>query len=52
MERKNLQNNWSEMRGQIGERWDDLTDEDLDSIDGNRDSLSESFRIVMGIQEI
>ena len=27
------------MRGQIGEWWDDLTDEDLDSIDGNQEQL-------------
>ena len=39
MERKILQNNWSEMRGQISEWWDDLTDEDLDRIDGNPDQL-------------
>ena len=39
MERKILQNNWSEMRGQIGEWWDDLTDEDLDSINGNQEQL-------------
>jgi len=39
MERKILQNNWIEMRGQISEWWDDLTDEDLDRIDGNPDQL-------------
>ena len=39
MERKFLQNNWSEMRGQISEWWDDLTDEDLDMIDGNQEKL-------------
>ena len=27
------------MRGQISEWWDDLTDEDLDRIDGNPDQL-------------
>lgn len=27
------------MRGQIGEWWGDLTDEDLDSIDGNQEQL-------------
>ncbi len=39
MERKVLQNNWSEMRGQISEWWDDLTDKDLDMIDGNQEQL-------------
>ena len=39
MERKILQNNWIEMRGQISEWWDDLTDKDLDMIDGNPDQL-------------
>lgn len=39
MERKIWQNNWIEMRGQISEWWDDLTDEDLDRIDGNPNQL-------------
>jgi len=39
MEGKFLQNNWNEMRGQISEWWDDLTDEDLDSINGNQEQL-------------
>ena len=39
MEGKFLQNNWNEMRGKISEWWDDLTDEDLDSIDGNQEQL-------------
>ena len=39
MERKNFQNNWSEMRDQISEWWDDLTEEDLDVINGNQEQL-------------
>jgi uncharacterized protein YjbJ (UPF0337 family) len=39
MERKILQNNWVEMRGQISEWWDELTDKDLDRINGNPDQL-------------
>ena len=39
MDRKFLQNNWNEMRGQISEWWDDLTDKDLDMIDGNQEQL-------------
>jgi uncharacterized protein YjbJ (UPF0337 family) len=39
MERKFLQNNWSEMRGQIGEWWEDLTEDDLDMIDSNQEQL-------------
>jgi uncharacterized protein YjbJ (UPF0337 family) len=39
MERKTLQKNWSELRGQISEWWDDLTNEDLDLIDGNQERL-------------
>lgn len=39
MERKILQNNSIEMRGQISEWWDDLTDEDLDRIDGSPHKL-------------
>jgi len=39
MKRKLLQSNWREMRGQISEWWDDLTDEDLDMIAGNEERL-------------
>jgi len=39
MERKFLQDNWSDMRGQVGEWWDELTDDDLDMVNGNQDEL-------------
>ena len=48
MERKFLQNNWSEMRGQISEWWDDLTDEDLDMIDGNQEKLITALQACYG----
>ena len=30
---------WTEMRGQIKQKWGDLTDDELDQIDGRRDEL-------------
>ena len=39
METKLLQDNWSEVRDQFGEWWDDLTDEDLDKVDGDQEHL-------------
>ena len=39
MERMFLQNNWSEMRSRISEWWGDLTDDDLDMIDGDQELL-------------
>ncbi len=39
MERNLLKDNWSEMRYQISEWWEELTDEELDTIDGNQEQL-------------
>lgn len=30
---------WNELRGKVKERWGDLTDDDLDRIEGRRDQL-------------
>lgn len=39
MERKTLQNNCNEMRDQISEWWDDLSEADLDMINGDQEQL-------------
>ncbi len=39
MNRDVLQGKWKQMRGQVKTWWGNLTDDDLDVIDGNRDKL-------------
>jgi uncharacterized protein YjbJ (UPF0337 family) len=39
MEGKVLKNHWSELRDKISDWWDDLTDDDLDIINGNQEQL-------------
>ncbi|MBC7877947.1 MAG: hypothetical protein H7Y59_12330 [Anaerolineales bacterium] len=34
-----LQDNWTDMREQVSEWWDQLTEDDLDLIDGDQDQL-------------
>jgi uncharacterized protein YjbJ (UPF0337 family) len=34
-----LQGKWKQLRGQVKSWWGDLTDDDLDVIDGNHDKL-------------
>ncbi len=39
MNRDVLEGNWKQMRGQVKEWWGELTDDDLDRIDGKKDKL-------------
>lgn len=39
MDGKFLKNHWSDLRDRISEWWDDLTDDDLDQINGNQEKL-------------
>lgn len=39
MNRDILKGNWKELKGQIKEKWGQLTDDDLTEIEGNRDQL-------------
>lgn len=39
MEREQLEGNWKQLRGKVKEQWGELTDDDLDVIDGKRDQL-------------
>ncbi len=34
-----LKGKWRQLRGQIQQRWGELTDDDLDQIEGRRDQL-------------
>jgi uncharacterized protein YjbJ (UPF0337 family) len=39
MNRDVLEGKWKQLRGQVKTWWGDLTDDDLDVIDGHRDKL-------------
>jgi uncharacterized protein YjbJ (UPF0337 family) len=39
MNRDILEGNWKQLRGQVKEWWGELTDDDLDRIDGKKDQL-------------
>ncbi|MGH7551990.1 MAG: CsbD family protein [Longimicrobiales bacterium] len=34
-----LEGQWNELKGRVKEQWGELTDDDLDRIDGRRDQL-------------
>ena len=34
-----LQGSWKQLRGKVKEQWGELTDDDLDKIDGQRDQM-------------
>ncbi|MHB0856828.1 MAG: CsbD family protein [Anaerolineae bacterium] len=34
-----LKGKWNQFKGQVKQRWGDLTDDDLDKIEGRRDEL-------------
>lgn len=35
-----IQGKWTQLKGSIQEKWGELTDDDLDRLDGNKDQLS------------
>lgn len=35
-----VQGKWQQFKGSVKEKWGDLTDDDIDQIDGNREKLS------------
>lgn len=35
-----IQGKWKQVKGSVKERWGDLTDDDLDRIDGSKDQLT------------
>ncbi len=34
-----LQGSWKQLRGKVKEQWGELTDDDLDKLDGKRDQM-------------
>jgi len=40
MNRNILEGNWKQIRGSIREKWGELTDDELDQINGKRDKLA------------
>ncbi len=39
MNREQLEGKWNQMRGKVKEQWGELTDDDLDRINGKADQL-------------
>lgn len=39
MNEDRLQGNWKQLKGQVKEKWGELTDDDLTRIDGQREQL-------------
>jgi uncharacterized protein YjbJ (UPF0337 family) len=48
---KIVQGNWTQLKGEIKERWGKLTDDDLDLIAGEKDKLLGRLRKRYGILE-
>ena len=44
-----IQENWGEFRDAASERWSDLTEDDLDDIDGDREELVEKVQDYYGV---
>ena len=39
-----IQGKWKQLKGQTQEKWGELTNDDLDRIDGNKDQLAGKLR--------
>ena len=39
MNEHRIKGNWNEIRGKVKEKWGDITDDELDKIDGRTDQL-------------
>ncbi len=49
MNRQILEGNWKQLKGRIKERWGELTDDELDVIEGRRDMLVGTLQKRYGI---
>jgi uncharacterized protein YjbJ (UPF0337 family) len=49
MDWNRVEGNWKQFKGQIKEKWGNLTDDDLDRIEGNRDQLEGRIQERYGI---
>lgn len=45
------QGNWKQFKGKVKERWGQLTDDELDQIEGKRDQLSGKIQECYGISK-
>jgi len=46
-----IEGNWKQMKGKVKEQWGQLTDDDLDVINGRRDQLEGKIQERYGIQK-
>ena len=44
-----LRENWGDFKGAVAERWNALTDDDLDDLDGDREELVEEVQEAYGV---
>jgi uncharacterized protein YjbJ (UPF0337 family) len=49
MDWNRVEGNWKQFKGQVKEKWGNLTDDDLDRIEGNRDQLEGKIQERYGI---
>ena len=49
MDWNRIEGNWKQFKGQIKEKWGDLTDDDLDSVAGHREQLEGKIQDRYGI---
>lgn len=49
MDRNRIEGNWKQAKGQIKEKWGQLTDDDLNKIDGKRDQLEGALQQRYGL---
>lgn len=46
-----IEGSWKQLTGKVKEKWGDLTDDDLDTIDGKRDQLIGKIQAKYGIEK-
>jgi uncharacterized protein YjbJ (UPF0337 family) len=51
MDWNRVEGNWKQMKGKIKEKWGNLTDDDLTSINGKRDQLEGKIQERYGLQK-
>ena len=49
MDWNRVEGNWKQFKGRVKEKWGDLTDDDLDKINGQRDQLEGMIQERYGI---
>ena len=47
-----IESNWKQLKGNIQQQWNRLTDDDLDAMDGKRDGLSGKIQETYGINKV